>query len=249
MISRAAILERAKEWQLTPTVVEKDYVLGWLLAGLSQHPATGETWVFKGGTCLKKCVLETYRFSEDLDFTLLPHAVYDADDLALMLAEVTAQVTDASGIQFPPGELRVRSRKNRAGDETFEASVGYVGPLAFQGPPKVRLDLTKHEPLLRPVEHRAVFHPYPDKLPTHLRVRTYAIGELVAEKTRALCERTRPRDLYDVVLLGADTVAAVDAGELRKIAREKFAVKSLTLPSVGSGPLRWGQPLGRRVLL
>ena len=232
MISRAAILERAAEWQLTPTVVEKDYVLGWLLAGLSQHPATGETWVFKGGTCLKKCVLETYRFSEDLDFTLRPHAVYDADVLALMLAEVTTQVTDASGIQFPPGELRVRSRKNRAGDETFEASIGYIGPLAFQGPPKIRLDLTKHEPVLRPVELRTVFHPYPDKLPADLRVRTYAIGELVAEKTRALCERTRPRDLYDVVLLGADTLAALDAGELRIIAREKFAVKSLTLPSV-----------------
>ena len=232
MISRAAILERAKEWQLTPTVVEKDYVLGWLLSGLSQHPGAGETWVFKGGTCLKKCVLETYRFSEDLDFTLLPHAVYDADALAVILAEVTAQVTDASGIRFPPGESRVRSRKNRAGEETFEASIGYIGPLAFPGPPKIRLDLTKHEPVLRPVELRAVFHPYPDALPADFRVRTYAIGELVAEKTRALCERTRPRDLYDVVLLGAHTNATGNAGELRSIARDKFAVKSLTLPSV-----------------
>lgn len=26
--------------------------------------------MFKGGTCLKKCYFETYRFSEDLDFTL-----------------------------------------------------------------------------------------------------------------------------------------------------------------------------------
>ena len=28
------------------------------------------TQVFKGGTCIKKCYFETYRFSEDLDFTL-----------------------------------------------------------------------------------------------------------------------------------------------------------------------------------
>jgi predicted nucleotidyltransferase component of viral defense system len=27
--------------------------------------------VFKGGTCLKKCFFETYRFSEDLDFTII----------------------------------------------------------------------------------------------------------------------------------------------------------------------------------
>ena len=32
MISKADILEGAREWQLTTEVVEKDYVLGWLLA-------------------------------------------------------------------------------------------------------------------------------------------------------------------------------------------------------------------------
>ena len=34
-------------------VVEKDYVLGWLLAGVAQHPQT-RSWAFKGGTCLRK---------------------------------------------------------------------------------------------------------------------------------------------------------------------------------------------------
>lgn len=71
MISKADILQRAREWQLTPEVVENDYVLGWILAGIASHPTTKNNWVFKGGTCLKKCVLETYRFSEDLDVTLL----------------------------------------------------------------------------------------------------------------------------------------------------------------------------------
>jgi predicted transcriptional regulator of viral defense system len=37
MISEADILQRAREWQLTPEVVEKDNVLGWLLAGIAQH--------------------------------------------------------------------------------------------------------------------------------------------------------------------------------------------------------------------
>jgi hypothetical protein len=77
-----------------------------------------------------------------------------------------------------------------------------------------------------------VFHPYPDHLPSELAVATYAIGELVAEKTRALCERMRPRDLYDVVLLGAITRSDDDAQALRAVAVEKFAVKSMTLPTV-----------------
>jgi predicted nucleotidyltransferase component of viral defense system len=69
MISRQELLDLATDFGLAPNVVEKDYALGWLLAGFGQHPASRDSWWFKGGTCLKKCFFETYRFSEDLDFT------------------------------------------------------------------------------------------------------------------------------------------------------------------------------------
>ena len=54
MIDREEIRELAREFQLDPNVVEKDYALGWLLAGLAAHPALADNWIFKGGTCLKK---------------------------------------------------------------------------------------------------------------------------------------------------------------------------------------------------
>lgn len=76
MISRNDILARAKAWSLRPDVVEKDYVLGWVLAAVAAHPVAGRTW--KGGTCIKKCYFETYRFSEDLDFSLTEDAPYTA---------------------------------------------------------------------------------------------------------------------------------------------------------------------------
>lgn len=70
MIDRAELLRLADELGLEPRVVEKDYVLGWVLAGIFRDPLLANSWVFKGGTCLKKCYFETYRFSEDLDFTI-----------------------------------------------------------------------------------------------------------------------------------------------------------------------------------
>jgi predicted nucleotidyltransferase component of viral defense system len=70
MIDRIEIHEAANETCLNPYVIEKDYVIGWVLAGIYNHPEIRDAWVFKGGTCLKKCFFETYRFSEDLDFTL-----------------------------------------------------------------------------------------------------------------------------------------------------------------------------------
>ena len=53
VIDRQEIMEFAREMSLDPTVIEKDYILGWLLAGISNHMAFGQEWVFKGGTCLK----------------------------------------------------------------------------------------------------------------------------------------------------------------------------------------------------
>lgn len=53
MINKREILETASSLGLLPSVVEKDYILGWLLAGIYAHPTLTEAWVFKGGTCLK----------------------------------------------------------------------------------------------------------------------------------------------------------------------------------------------------
>ena len=57
MIEKREILAVAQQTSLTPHVVEKDYVLGWMLAGIYGHEDLAESWVFKGGTCLKKVFL------------------------------------------------------------------------------------------------------------------------------------------------------------------------------------------------
>lgn len=90
MIGKREILEVASAFGLQPGVVEKDYVLGWLLAGINEHPELAEAWVFKGGTCLKKCYFETYRFSEDLDFTLRDESQLEDGFLRRVLGEVVA---------------------------------------------------------------------------------------------------------------------------------------------------------------
>ena len=72
MIDRREIIDTATALSLRPDVVEKDYVLGWLLAGISNHEVLRESWVFKGGTCLKKCFFEmTKALIEDTTTALL----------------------------------------------------------------------------------------------------------------------------------------------------------------------------------
>ena len=79
-------------------VIEKDYVLGWLLAGVAQHEGLSGTWVFKGGTCLRKCYYETFRFSEDLDFTVVNGGPEEPGDLMPIFAEI-AECPRATGFR------------------------------------------------------------------------------------------------------------------------------------------------------
>jgi predicted nucleotidyltransferase component of viral defense system len=234
MIGRQDILDRAGEWSLRPDVVEKDYVLGWLLSALAMHEETSQNWVFKGGTCLKKCYYETYRFSEDLDFSLSKEAVYTREGLEEVLNEVTTACARASGIEFSPEHVRVKERRDRRGRPTLEGRVGYRGPLSIPSWPRIRFDLTNHELIARPPVSRQIIHPYPDQLPPDALIRSYSFIELIAEKTRALVERVRPRDLYDVVFLLDNAVDLPDQEELRQLFAEKCRSKAIDPPTAGA---------------
>ena len=75
--------------------IEKDYVLSWILIGIAKSKMY-DTLSFKGGTALKKFYFPDYRFSEDLDFTLLKNIAME--DFEKMLQDVYALVLDLSNI-------------------------------------------------------------------------------------------------------------------------------------------------------
>ena len=56
--------------RIPEAVLERDYCLAWFLVGLARSPLK-EKLAFKGGTALRRCHFDYYRFSEDLDFTFL----------------------------------------------------------------------------------------------------------------------------------------------------------------------------------
>lgn len=233
MISRAALDQRVREWGLRHDVVEKDYVLGWLLWGIGRHPTLGQSWVFKGGTCLKKCYIETYRFSEDLDFTIVEGGPIDPEEVEPLLAEVLETVTDASGIDFSDRPPLLRHR-NQPG--SVEGRVYYRGPLAAPSVASVKLDLSSVEVLSRDVERRSIAHPYePDEsLPDPADVGCYAFEEVFAEKLRAMGERSRPRDLYDIVNLYRRDDLRLRRDEIQVILVEKCAHKRIEVPTLAN---------------
>ncbi len=234
MIDRREILEAASSLSLLPSVVEKDYVLGWILAGINAHEALSESWVFKGGTCLKKCYFETYRFSEDLDFTLHDEGHIDDEFLRPVFEEVVAWVAEQSGLSIPTDQLEFDIYDNPRGRLNCEGKIAYRGPVSptSGGWPKIKLDLTADERLVLPSVRREVFHPYSDRPGGGIWANCYAYEEAFGEKLRALGERTRPRDLYDVVNLYRHTDSRPTASVLRDVLRQKCAYKAIPVPTV-----------------
>ena len=204
--------------------MEKDYALGWALWGIGSHPRLAESWAFKGGTCLKKCYVETYRFSEDLDFTVLPDGPVEANQVIPILKEVFEQVYEESGIDFREREPRARMRLD---GRSAEGRINYRGPRNAPQSSSIRLDATVAEQVVRPTVLRPIAHPYPDTLPGSGTVRCYGFAELFAEKLRAMGERSRPRDLYDIIMLFRRNDLLPQAGLIRPVYVEKCESKGV----------------------
>lgn len=217
--------------KLSPQVVEKDYVLGWLLAGINQHGKLGNHWIFKGGTCLRKCYFDGYRFSEDLDFTLAKEHENHLDSNFLFNAftEIANWLYEKIGIELPLEKMVFDQYKEGA----CQGRVYYRGPIAPHSDrqlPKIKLDLTTAEIIVDKPIHHLLKHPYQDPELQHTKILCYSYVELFAEKTRALVERARPRDLYDVINFYRNADSQSLAKEVYKVLEKKCVFKNIKIP-------------------
>ena len=107
-------------------VIEKDYAQSYVLAGLMSQPALKETLVFKGGTSLKKMFFGSYRFSEDLDFSVI-QAVNreELEEIVLEAIDETRKLLEPYG-QFSVEMKRLRETSpHPRGHDAFNILVSY----------------------------------------------------------------------------------------------------------------------------
>lgn len=226
MITRAAITKRADLDGVDARVVERDYVLAHVVALVAAHDADGAL-VFKGGTSLRLLHYERYRYSADLDYSVVrgdEAAAIEAIRAALGAARpaaITALTIDGD----PP-------------------RVHYVGPLGAGR--TIKLDVTDDE-LVVHTERRPPIPRWPD-VPA-APVLAYSRLEIAAEKLRCLIQRLQCRDLLDLDLLISDGVDVDDAAALfrRKAAHRKLDPASLAekyAKRVADYEPRWETELG-----
>ncbi len=131
MIPEAEIRRLAAVAAVDPMVQDLDYALGWYLVGLLRQPDVADAVLFKGGTCLRKCYFADYRFSEDLDFTLLRRLTVEQLQSAVTSAQGWSR--DNGGPDLAAAPARFEVVNDDYGQESLQVRLYYRGPLQWSG--------------------------------------------------------------------------------------------------------------------
>ena len=196
MIRPGEIQKKARKVGVRDQQIEKDYLLSWILHGIAHHDELSKIIVFKGGTVLKKVYFVNYRFSEDLDFTLLNDEITnkqifqwfnEAFEFIREEANIPLEIIDPDNHQGRPGHE----------DSGMNFYISYIGPLGGLGANKrVKVDISRSEHLeFEPITKNAILY-YSDQ--EEHKLLCYSLEEMLVEKMRSVMQRMQARDFYDI---------------------------------------------------
>lgn len=184
MITQADVAHwRAHVPWISPEDVEQDLVLSRLIIEVANHPLLGEELLLRGGTCLHKLWLDKpWRYSEDLDYVRRSQGgVGEVLDAIREVATDSGFDEVRTQISMHP---KARLRSTFAGGRPLRIKVDINTFERFPARPTVTRDFGIDSPWFS----------------GSARVPTFALEELTATKIRALFQRNKGRDLFDLWL-------------------------------------------------
>ena len=232
---RLRLQNMARDLSVPMFILEKDYAISHLLVGISSVKALQDKLVFKGGTALKKYYYGDYRFSEDLDFTLVDGIPDEFDELFQQAADKCLE------------SMRVISPVEVILDELPSKNTHPGGQLAkrfrvrypWQPNPmcSIKVEVTIDEIIVLKPERVDLIHEYGDILAAPLNC--YSITEITLEKLRAILQtrksieehgwtRVRPRDFYDLWRLLSDYADGFDKSVFQDLMNRKCSVRDVS---------------------
>jgi predicted nucleotidyltransferase component of viral defense system len=198
MISDADIEDKARQLDVSPQDVERDYVHGWLLKEIYNAPL-GNRLVLKGGNGIRKGYINGARYSKDLDFSCVTEL--GEQELHDQLQNILVAAGTESGVEFSLDRTRIGEKRiNIAGVKATEARVYFKGFYAQESITlRSHLDITELEQSYLPIQSRSLIHPYSDSSKCFAQIRCQKLEEILASKLTTLLFRRKAQDLFDLI--------------------------------------------------
>lgn len=237
---RLKIQEQAHIKSAPQTVIEKDYALSYLLAGISEHPLLSDSLIFKGGTALKKIYFGDYRFSEDLDFSVInaPKGK-DLEQAFDEVALISKKLLNAYG----PFEINLKRNPEREPHPNGQDAFNFYLKFPWHPTPlcRIKVEVTHDEPVILLPIKKPILHDYEEVI--NAQISCYPVEEIIAEKLRALLQthqklvlrgwnRPRARDYYDLWCLFNKYHAHINKKEILKTLEKKCTHRKVTYQSI-----------------
>ena len=168
------------KWQ-TPAQIEQDLIISRALVDLYNDPHIKDALVFRGGTALNKLFINPpSRYSEDIDFVQK-----NADPIGQTINAIREVLKPWLG--DPKWKITQRSAKLIYKYESINKSASKL---------KIEINTTEHFQVL-PLK-KVPFSMGSDWFKGTADIITYEMDELMATKLRALYQRRKGRDLFDI---------------------------------------------------
>ncbi len=225
----------ALQKDILKSTIDKDWVLGHLLNAFYSFEDIKNNFVFKGGTCLKKCYFQDYRFSEDLDFTLLNKEFPINSDL---FSRIIQKAENISGIKYYLSEIKEQIHNNI--QQGYEVKIRFWGadhkpnspiPIPNRWQTFIKLDISFTEQIFETPNNCKILHSYSDFHLINEIIPTYSMAEIMAEKLRSLIQRNRPRDIYDIWYI-MNSSKSPDKKAIKELLLKKAETKNIEISNI-----------------
>lgn len=207
--------------------IEKDIILSKILFYLSKDEYFFKNYAFKGGTCLIKCYLGYYRFSEDLDFTYLNQKEFTGKSQKKIRGLISGKIDRAGKIienlsKTLDLDFKIEKENKRyielGGSNAFVTFKIWYKSGELEKETFVKIQINHIEKLEYPVRELHINSLIPKRLEKEfsflepeeteillkpVKIKVYDIKEILLEKIRAILTRRgiKARDFVDAFLI------------------------------------------------
>jgi predicted nucleotidyltransferase component of viral defense system len=185
-----AVVDLCRELGVRQGYAEKNYVNSWILWGIFTRNY-GDNLLFKGGTALSKLYFpQSWRFSEDLDFSV--DGQYQGSKRELRA--VLDRITERSGVEFTSQEHH-ESRQDHYPTHYVDISIQYRAVLNHPNTSSIDVMVDEHV-AFDSVKHTHAYEDIPE-----FDLQAYSVEKIFADKLRAIYQRSAEREYYDLYQL------------------------------------------------
>jgi predicted nucleotidyltransferase component of viral defense system len=231
-------------------LLEKDIILHLILNGLSADERFRSHYAFKGGTCLIKCYLGYYRFSEDLDFSYIQQDDFRGKSENQMRKEISSEIDRLAGIiEAIASEHNLDFRADKKDHHYMEFGGGnkfttfkiWYESVELSATQFIKVQINYVEKFKYPLKQLEakssladldekelkLRHPRAVNIIKLTTVQAYDLREILAEKIRAILTRrgTKARDFIDVYLIQKATGVNPEDIEAVILDKTRFILK------------------------